>query len=305
MIEVPVGAGKDKKEEEERRSLSLCYYSEFKDVEVTGGGTWSPGEQVTVQGMIKFDQFGLWNNVPGGTTVTLALAGHTYTATTTSLVTEETFTFSFAVPDLPFGNYEATLSYPGAGSVWELDCISPCTYSFEVTVTGQGKGGSSPPPSQEPSNVSVTVTPSSTPVGSPVTVTAEVTYSNGSPATDESVSFSVNGVSVGSATTNASGIADVSFTPQQAGTYTAHAWLTSDPSVSGSATFAATSAASTPGPTGCTGNGQCPQGYTCVNGTCQQCNGLIVNGTCISAADIALAAGGLAVLVAAVALASR
>jgi len=299
------------------QSLSLCYYSKFSDVNVTGGGVWYPGEQVTVEGNLIFDQFGLWNQV-GGVTVKLTFAGHTYTTTTSTLITSQYgFVFNIIVPQLADGQYDAVLSFDGSGSVWLLDCISPCSYSFAVTIQAQGPSGISPPQEQYPSQLSLTVSPEIT-VGQSATLIATVTYADGTPAPEFKVDFAVNGVQIGSATTNAEGIADVSFTPEAEGSYTATAWLDADQSVTASASFTAspqtlsgttcTSNSQCPQGyvcqngtcvmqqvTGCTSNSQCPQGYVCQNGTCTQCNGIVIGSTCVSTWAIIAGVGAVAI----------
>ena len=227
------------------QSLSLCYYSKFSDVNVTGGGVWYPGEQVVVEGNLIFDQFGAWNLL-GGVTVKLTFAGNTYkTTTSTSITSQYGFQFNITVPPLADGQYDAVLSFDGSGSVWLLNCVSPCSYAFMVTIQSQGSQTATtpqpPPQVQYPSQLSLTISPSSVTVGQSVTITATATYANGTPGSGFKIDFTVNGNMIGSASTNDSGVASVSFTPQSAGNYTVTAYLDADQSVSASASFTVSS----------------------------------------------------------------
>jgi len=278
------------------QSLSLCYYSEFTDVNVTGGGVWSPGEQVTVEGKLLYDWFGQWASV-NDTTLKMTFAGNTYkTLTYPSIAGSPNFQFNITVPQLADGQYEVDLLYDGYTPPWVIGCISPCSYSFTVTIQSsppQGTSGGqlSPPQEQYPSQLSLTVSPEVT-VGQSATLIVTATFADGTPAPGFKVDFAINNTLIGSAVTNAKGVADTSFTPEAEGSYTATAWLDADQSVSASASFTASS--STTSGTTCTSTSQCPQGTVCQNGVCTQCNGVIVGSTCVPTWAIVAGVGAVA-----------
>ncbi|MGC8671160.1 MAG: ABC transporter substrate-binding protein, partial [Thermoprotei archaeon] len=91
------------------------------------------------------------------------------------------------------------------------------------------------------STISLAVSPTSTTAGTPVTLTATLTYANGTPASGIGITFTSDGTAIGTATTSSSGVATLSYTPTSAGTYTLTAYVTSVPSVSSTASLSVTS----------------------------------------------------------------
>ena len=297
------------------QSALVCYYTKFADVNVTGGGAWYPGEQVTVEGKLISDWLGIWSYVQDAT-VQMTFAGQTYITTTPATshyYPEFNFQFNITVPPLADGQYEVDLKYGGNCPFWALTGYSSCSYSFMVTIQPQGSQTSTtpqPPQEQYPSQIAVTVSPYPT-LGQSVTITAVATYPDGTPASGFKIDFAINGSNIGSATTNGNGVATISFTPQSTGSFTVDAYLDAYPSVSGSASFTVSpqtpsgGAGGTSGTsctsnsqcsqgyvcqngtcvtaqgTSCTSTSQCPQGYVCQNGVCTQCNGVIVGSTCV------------------------
>jgi len=279
------------------QSALVCYYTKFADVNVTGGGAWYPGEQVTVEGKLIFNWLGIWSYVQDAT-VQMTFAGQTYITTTPATshyYPEFNFQFNITVPQNANGQYEVDLKYGGNCPFWALTGFSPCSYSFTVTIQPQGSQTSTTPqpPSQEqyPSQIAVTVSPYPT-LGQSVTITAVATYPDGTPASGFKIDFAINGSNIGSATTNGNGVATISFMPQSTGSFTVDAYLDADSSVSGSASFTVSpqtpsggaggtsgGAGGTSGGAGgtsgtsCTSNSQCPQGYVCQNGTCVTAQG--------------------------------
>ncbi len=82
------------------------------------------------------------------------------------------------------------------------------------------------------STISLAVSPTSTTAGTPVTLTATLTYANGTPASGIGVTFTSDGTAIGTATTSSTGVATLSYTPTTAGTYSLAAYVTAVPSVS-------------------------------------------------------------------------
>ena len=100
------------------------------------------------------------------------------------------------------------------------------------------------------SSISLSVSPTSTAAGTPVTLTAALTYANGTPASGIGVTFASDGKAIGTSTTSSSGVATLSYTPTSAGTYSLTADLTSHTSTASSpVTLTVTSPPVTPTPT--------------------------------------------------------
>ncbi|WP_449463645.1 ABC transporter substrate-binding protein [Tardisphaera miroshnichenkoae] len=79
--------------------------------------------------------------------------------------------------------------------------------------------------------ISLSASPTSVVAGTPVTLTAKVTYANGTPVSDTSVSFYLGTSLLGSALTNSQGLVSFSYTPPSAGTSSLSAALTSISSI--------------------------------------------------------------------------
>jgi len=95
------------------------------------------------------------------------------------------------------------------------------------------------------SKLTLTATPTSVTTGTSTTLTVTATYANGTPVSGQSVTFQVSGATIGATITGSNGVAQFSYTPTSAGTYTVLAYLTYAPSVSASASLTATSPTST------------------------------------------------------------
>ena len=101
----------------------------------------------------------------------------------------------------------------------------------------------------EGAKVSLSATPTSMTQGSSTTMTASVTYSNGTSASGVAVNFLSNGMLVGSAVTGTNGEATYTYTPVAAGTYSLMADLASAPSVTSNAVSLTVTSKVTPTPT--------------------------------------------------------
>ena len=97
------------------------------------------------------------------------------------------------------------------------------------------------------SKITLTVSPTTLTAGTSASITATVTYANGTPASGVTVDFGASGAEIGSTTTGSNGQATFSYTPPSAGTYTITAYLAFAPSVSATpVTITATKPTTTP-----------------------------------------------------------
>ncbi|MGC8614860.1 MAG: ABC transporter substrate-binding protein [Thermoprotei archaeon] len=135
-------------------------------------------------------------------------------------------------------NYNGTASItytPSSSGTYSVQ-VQP---SYNTSVTGSASFNAVV--QLVPSAISLTLSSASVTVGTPVTVSATVTASNGQSVANTPIGFFVNGASIGSAVTNSEGVASVSYTPTSSGTFTVRAQSTVETSVTGTATLTVTS----------------------------------------------------------------
>ncbi|MFQ1021467.1 ABC transporter substrate-binding protein [Thermoproteati archaeon 3817-70] len=81
------------------------------------------------------------------------------------------------------------------------------------------------------SKISLIASPTTMIAGTPTTLTATVTYANGTPAAGVTVAFVASGAEIGSTVTGSNGQASFEYTPTQAGTQVIAAYLAYEPTI--------------------------------------------------------------------------